>query len=243
MADITKLLFLRHLRANSSAHVRHLRNGRLAHEGRGQAFWFRPLTAALSEIPEDDREQPLLFHARTLDVQDVTEQATVTYRVVDPAVAAGRIDFGIDPDHGAWQAKPLEQLGGLLTELSQQHGLDLLARMTLTEALSEGMVALRSAWPPVWAPTAAWPTPASVWSTFASSPCGRSPGWSGPCRRPPTSRCNRTPTRPLTGGGRCRRARACHRRERAPEPERAGPAGGAAGGPARQNERRRAESR
>ncbi len=143
MADITKLLFLRHLRANSSAHVRHLRNSRLAHEGRGQAFWFRPLTAALSEIPVDDREQPLLFHARTLDFQDVTVQATVTYRVVDPAVAAGRIDFGIDPDRGVWQANPLEQLGGLLTELSQQHGLDLLARMTLTEALSEGMVALR----------------------------------------------------------------------------------------------------
>jgi hypothetical protein len=47
-----------------------------------------PLTAALSEVPIDDREQPLLFHARTVDFQDVTVQATVTYRVADPAVAA-----------------------------------------------------------------------------------------------------------------------------------------------------------
>jgi regulator of protease activity HflC (stomatin/prohibitin superfamily) len=143
MADITKLLFLRHLRANPTAHVRHLRNGKLVHDGAGQAFWFRPLTAALSEIPVDDREQPLLFHGRTLDFQDVAVQATVTYRVADPVMAVTRIDFGIDPDRGAWRATPLEQLGSLLTELAQQHALDLLARMPLTQALAEGMTAVR----------------------------------------------------------------------------------------------------
>ena len=123
--------------------MRHLRNGRLAHDGPGQAFWFRPLNSSLSEIPIDDREQPLLFHGRTVDFQDVTVQATVTYRVTDPALAATRLDFGIDPDRGRWRSTPLEQLGGLLTELAQQTALDLLARMTLTQALSEGMAALR----------------------------------------------------------------------------------------------------
>ena len=143
MADITRFLFLRHLRANPTAHVRHLRKGELVHDGPGEAFWFRPLTAALSEIPIDDREQPLLFHGRTLDFQDVAVQATVTYRVGDPAVAASRIDFGIDPDRGTWRAAPLEQLGSLLTELAQQHALDLLAGMTLIRALTEGMSAVR----------------------------------------------------------------------------------------------------
>lgn len=143
MADITRFLFVRHLRANPTAHVRHLRKGRLAHDGAGQAFWFLPSTAALSEIPIDDREQPLLFHARTRDFQDVTVQATITYRVVDPATAAARIDFGVDPDLGTWRATPLEQLGGLLTELAQQHALDLLAQMTLPAALAGGMAAVR----------------------------------------------------------------------------------------------------
>jgi regulator of protease activity HflC (stomatin/prohibitin superfamily) len=143
MADISKFLFLRHLRANPTAHVRHLRNGAVAHDGAGQAFWFRPLTAALSEIPVDDREQPLLFHGRTIDFQDVTVQATITYRVTDPATAATRIDFGIDPDRGGWRGTPLEQVGGLLNELAQQHALDLLAAMALPRALAEGMAALR----------------------------------------------------------------------------------------------------
>jgi len=143
MADIARFLFLRHLRANPTTHVRHLRNGKLVHDGAGQAFWFWPLSAALSEVPVDDREQALLFHGRTLDFQDVTVQATVTYRVADPGVAAARIDFGVDPVTGTWQATPLEQLGSLLTELAQQHALDLLAGLTLTDALATGMSAVR----------------------------------------------------------------------------------------------------
>jgi regulator of protease activity HflC (stomatin/prohibitin superfamily) len=144
MADITRFLFLRHLRANPTTHVRHLQKGQVAHDGAGQAFWFRPLNAALSEIPVDDREQALLFHARTLDFQDVTVQATITYRVVDPATAAIRIDFGIDPGRGTWRATPLEQVGGLLTELAQQHALNLIGGMTLPQALAQGMEALRA---------------------------------------------------------------------------------------------------
>ncbi|GAA1675796.1 SPFH domain-containing protein [Kribbella yunnanensis] len=145
MADITRFRFISHLRANPTTHVRHLRNGKVAHDGAGQAFWFRALNSSLSEIPVDDREQPLLFHGRTQDFQDVAVQATVTYRVVDPGLAATRLDFGIDPDTGMWRSTPLEQLGGLLTELAQQTALDLLARMSLTEALSEGMTQLRRA--------------------------------------------------------------------------------------------------
>jgi len=143
MADITRVGFVRHLRANPTSYIRHHRNGTLVHDGPAQAFWYRPLTAALAEIPVDDREQPLLFHARTADFQDVTVQATVTYRVVNPELASTRIDFGIDPEDGRWRATPLEQLGALLTELAQQHTLDLVARMSLTQALAEGMAAIR----------------------------------------------------------------------------------------------------
>lgn len=143
MADITRYPFLRHLRSAPTAHVLHVRKGRPVHDGTGQAFWFRPLTAVLSEVPVADREIPLLFHAQTADFQDVTVQATITYRVVAPALAAQRIDFSIDPDTGHWRGTPLEQVAGLLTESAQQQALDLLARTPLTTALVEGMSTLR----------------------------------------------------------------------------------------------------
>ena len=48
MADITRFRFISHLRANPTTHVRHLRNGKVAHDGAGQAFWFRALNSSLS---------------------------------------------------------------------------------------------------------------------------------------------------------------------------------------------------
>lgn len=143
MADITRHLGWRHLRGTQTAHVRHHRAGTLAHDGPGLSFWFRPLTAALSEIPVDDRELAMTFHARTSDFQDVSVQATVTYRVADPAVAAARLDFSVDPDTGAWRGTPLEQLGTLLTETAQQHALDVMARTSLAQALVDGVAAVR----------------------------------------------------------------------------------------------------
>ncbi|WP_406006269.1 SPFH domain-containing protein [Streptomyces sp. NBC_00637] len=143
MADITRRLGWRHLRGAPTAHVRHHRSGTLAHDGPGLSFWFRSLSAALSEVPVDDRELAMTFHARTVDFQDVAVQATVTYRISDPAVAAARLDFSIDPDTGVWRSAPLEQLGTLLTETAQQHALDVLARTSLASALVDGVKSVR----------------------------------------------------------------------------------------------------
>ena len=145
MADITGRLFLRHLRGTPTTWVRHHVRGRVRHEGIGQSFWYRPLTAVLSEVPVDDRELPLMFHARTHDFADVTVQATVTYRISEPALAATRLDFSIDPGTGHWRAQPLDQVATLLAELAQQPALDLLARTALTEALTAGITPLREA--------------------------------------------------------------------------------------------------
>ncbi|MEV4557809.1 SPFH domain-containing protein [Kitasatospora sp. NPDC049285] len=143
MADITRRFGFRHLRAAPTSHVRHLQGGKLAHEGTGLAFWFRPLAAAISEVPADDRELAMMFHARTADFQDLAVQATVTYRITDPATAATRVDFGIDPDTGAWRSEPLDQLGTVLTETAQQHALQLIAATPLADTLVDGVTAVR----------------------------------------------------------------------------------------------------
>jgi regulator of protease activity HflC (stomatin/prohibitin superfamily) len=143
VADIQTYPFFRHLRSAPTTFVRHARNGDVAHEGVGQSFWFRPLSAVLSEAPVDDRELPLLFHARTSDYQDVVVQATVTYRIAGPELAVQRIDFGIDPRSGQWRATPLEQLAALLTELAQQYAIELVAGLPLRDALADGPSRLR----------------------------------------------------------------------------------------------------
>jgi len=97
----------------------------------------------LSEVPVDDRELPLLFHARTVDFQDITVQATLTFRLADPPLAAARIDFSIDSGTGRWRSTPLEQVAGILTESAQQYALDLVTTTTLTAALTAGVAPVR----------------------------------------------------------------------------------------------------
>jgi regulator of protease activity HflC (stomatin/prohibitin superfamily) len=143
MAEIHRYPIAWHVRSGTTDHLVHVRRGKTVHAGSGQAFWFRPLSAALSEVPIDDRELALLFHARTADFQDVAVQATVAYRIAAPDVAARRLDFGLELKTGRWRARPLDQLAQMLTELAQQQALDLLAGMPLADVLTGGMSALR----------------------------------------------------------------------------------------------------
>ncbi|GGU63102.1 SPFH domain-containing protein [Lentzea flava] len=145
MADISTYPGLRHLRGAPTVHIRHIRKGKVVHEGTGLSFWFRPRTAVLSEVPVDDRELPMLFHARTSDYQDVTVQLTTTYRCTDPATATARIDFSIDPDTGTWRQDPLSQIANTLTESTQQHALKILGTLDLETAIKSGVEKVKEA--------------------------------------------------------------------------------------------------
>jgi regulator of protease activity HflC (stomatin/prohibitin superfamily) len=144
MATITKRPFLSHFRGGPTDHVVHAKHGKPAHTGTGQSFWFRPLAAVLSEIPVDDRELPLLIRGRTSDFQEISVQASVTYRFSDPDRAARRLDFALEPTTGVWRGTPLDQVATLLTELAQQHTLALLAAMDLEHALAGAPAAVRA---------------------------------------------------------------------------------------------------
>ncbi|MCM2334758.1 MAG: SPFH domain-containing protein [Anaeromyxobacteraceae bacterium] len=143
MAQITRYGFLRHLRADASAFVLRYQGGALRSASRGAAFWFLPHDASVAEVPADDQEMPVLFHARTADFQDVAVQGVVTYRVQDPQRLAARIDFSVDLDRGLHLRQPLERLQLLLTQLAEQHAWTLVARAPVREILAEGPERIR----------------------------------------------------------------------------------------------------
>jgi len=143
MSDIRRYPMLRHLRAEPTTHVLRYRKGRLLRSRPGAAFWFRPLTAAVAEVPVDDREQTFVFTGRTADFQDVTVQGAITYRVSDPESAAGRIDFGVDLGTGRYLEQPLERLAQMVTQAAQQIALDWIAHQRLDEVLREAVQGLR----------------------------------------------------------------------------------------------------
>jgi regulator of protease activity HflC (stomatin/prohibitin superfamily) len=143
MAEIKTHPFVRHLRAEPTAHVLRYRRGELRVDGAGLAFWFRPINASVAEVPLDDQEIPFLFHARSADFQHLTVQGVITFRFLDPKLVAQRIDFTVDLASGRWTETPLEQVHGLLVQMAQQCVIDELARLELREALADGVAPLR----------------------------------------------------------------------------------------------------
>jgi len=145
MAEIGGFGLLKHLRADASSHILLFRDARLRRSGRGLAFWFSPFAVSLAEVPVDDREVALAVHARSSDFQDVVVQGSLTYRIVDPAQAAARVDFSIDPRRGTYLRQPLEKLGVMLTQLAQQRAHSYVQDAPLREVVVRGHDGLRAA--------------------------------------------------------------------------------------------------
>ena len=143
MAVIRTYPFVRHLRAEPTSHVLAYRRGVLHRSGPGLALWFRSINTAVAEVPVDDRELPFLFHARSRDFQELTVQGVITFRVADPELLARRIDFSLDLETGRWAQAPLDQVGGLLTQLAQQFVIDELVKLELRAILADGVAPIR----------------------------------------------------------------------------------------------------
>lgn len=138
MAEIRRFFWMRHLRAEATSYVLHYRRGELLREGRGLAFWFFPMAAAVAEIPVDDRDLNYLFKGRTRDYQEMVVQGVITYRVMDARRLADRVDFAIDLERGTHKKQPLEQIAVLLTGIAQQAGLTVIARSEVADLMVSG---------------------------------------------------------------------------------------------------------
>lgn len=143
MADIRKFAFLRHFRTDPTFYVLRYRGGELVQAGRGLAFWFMPMSASVVEIPVDDRELVLMFHARSADFQDVAVQGVVTFRVVSPETLADRVDFTLDLASGAYTKQPLEKLSLIVTQIAQQYATAYVTTTPVNEILVHGYQRIR----------------------------------------------------------------------------------------------------
>jgi regulator of protease activity HflC (stomatin/prohibitin superfamily) len=141
--DVSRLLFVRHLRAEPTAHVLFFKDGALKKSGPGLAFWFMPLGASISVVPLDDRELPVLFKGRSADFQDVVVNGAVVWRVARPEDVARRVDFSVDSDAGTYTKEPLDRIAATITQLAGQLAAGLLMTTSLREILKDGIEVIR----------------------------------------------------------------------------------------------------
>ena len=231
MADITRYPFFRHLRADTDgpravtcarARVKHAGPAWPSGSGRSPRRWPRCRSTTASGRCCSTPAPPT---SRTSPCRPPSPTGSSTRRWRRPASTSAST-----PDSGHWNATPAgagrraaHRAGPAAgARPARRHGAGRGAGPGIGAGARPGRDGA-SPTTPAW-PRAAWPSPTCGWS-----PSGPSPRSSGRCR--PHPRAGPAGGRPghLRAAGAGRRARAGHRRERAAEPDRAGPARGAAG--------------
>lgn len=92
------MLGFRYAKASPSTYLIQYRNGQPVREGTGLAFFYFAPSASLVSVPLESVDVPFVFHEVTNDFQEVTVQGQVTYRVAEPKVLAGLMNFSLRPN-------------------------------------------------------------------------------------------------------------------------------------------------
>jgi regulator of protease activity HflC (stomatin/prohibitin superfamily) len=145
MAELSRLMFWRHLRAEPNQYILHYRNGRLVRKGAGQAYWFVPLSASVAQVPVEDCETTFVLNERSSDFQDLMAQCTVRYRFTSPEQAASRINFTIELRTGRWVEEPLERLAQFWSQRAQQPARAYLTSVPVVDAIRSGAARIQHA--------------------------------------------------------------------------------------------------
>ncbi len=145
MANVSRFGPLRHLRAEPNQFILHYRGGKVVKSGPGISYWFNPLSAAVAQVPVEDYETTFVVVERASDFQEVTVQCALTFRVVDHARAAARVNFTISLENGAWLERPLERLASLWAAKALEPVRAYLASVAVVDAVRSGAEKIRGA--------------------------------------------------------------------------------------------------
>ena len=138
MAHIRRYPLLSHLRAEPNQYILHFKKGQLVRSGTSLAYFFNPLSAALSQVPAEDIETTFLLSELSADLQAVAVQIALIYRISDPRKAAERVNFTIGLDTGLWIEKPLARLDAFWSQKAQPAARGYLAKVPIEVAMREG---------------------------------------------------------------------------------------------------------
>ncbi|OJX97713.1 MAG: hypothetical protein BGO96_12275 [Micrococcales bacterium 73-15] len=145
MTTIRRFPFVSHATSDATRFLVHGTGGSIHPRGTGASFWFRPLGSTLSEVPVEDLELGSIVRVTTSDRQEVSVQLALTVRIVEPELAARRLDFAIDLATGEWTGRPLQTLQNRVAEAAGQFTARTVARTSLAAVLGDGLELVRDA--------------------------------------------------------------------------------------------------
>lgn len=130
----TNIVGFRFHRFDSNTYVLRYKNGKVAAEGRGLAFWYYAPTTSVAAIPLGSRDVQFIFKDTTSDFQTITIQGSCTYKVENPKALADLLDCSVDYT-GAYKKDDLEKLPQRIINEAQTATSALIRSLSLKDSI------------------------------------------------------------------------------------------------------------
>ncbi len=125
---------IRYMKAPPTTYVMQFKDGRVKREGPGLSFFYWAPTTTVVAVPLSSSDVPFVFNEVTQDFQAVTLQGQLTYRVADPKLLSGLLDYSIKPS-GEYASEDPSKLEERLVQIAQVRARTVVQSMPLREVL------------------------------------------------------------------------------------------------------------
>jgi regulator of protease activity HflC (stomatin/prohibitin superfamily) len=122
------------MKAPPTTYVMQFKDGRVKREGPGLSFFYWAPTTTVVAVPLSSSDVPFVFNEVTQDFQAVTLQGQLTYRVADPKLLSGLLDYSIKPS-GEYASEDPSKLEERLVQIAQVRARTVVQSMPLREVL------------------------------------------------------------------------------------------------------------
>jgi len=110
---------IQYLKTSPMHFVLHHQNGRLRHAGPGLSFFYFQPNSSIALVPIASADAPFIFNELSADFQPLTIQGQLTYRVNQPQIIAGLLNFTIRGPSNQYVSDDPEKLPLRLVNLVQ----------------------------------------------------------------------------------------------------------------------------
>ncbi|TFG70039.1 MAG: hypothetical protein E4H25_03305 [Methanomassiliicoccus sp.] len=131
-------MILRHHRADSASHTMRFVRGKLVSEGRGIDFHYLPRSTSVISVPIKSFDIRAKVTARSKDMQPVSAEVEVIFRIAYPRIAASTFDFELDPHTGKHRSGAMNSLRNRIRSIMADLIRDEIRTMSVEDVLVSG---------------------------------------------------------------------------------------------------------
>ena len=133
---------IRYLKTTPTQYVMQFKSGQVKREGAGLSFFYWEPTSTLVVVPLQSSDVPFAFMESTADIQTITVQGQLTWRVTDAKKLASLLDYSVNA-LGQWKSDDPQKLEERLVHTAQILTQGVVGKLSLTQALgsSEALAA------------------------------------------------------------------------------------------------------